>query len=271
MSYHRQFSPSRGDSCKDIIISQLRDEIHDLRLRDSEYEESLARIREIEIKMETLNHDKSFLERKRIETHEETDFTIKELKSDYEKSKTLTLTRTTDLKNLQNEKIQIANNRDSKGLSTEKFATQITDLKYHNSRNVTLLTELKKACMRRKDENISLDLRLSDLTRTSSTVAEENSTFEKDLLQTEQEILIARTHKSQSEKDKSYSLRDRDDSILRLSDISHQLKSTEDILRSINLDLRDIKYYNEASQQDLDQETHLYQAQLRKNSGLDLD
>jgi chromosome segregation ATPase len=215
MSYHRQFSPSRGDSCKDIIISQLRDEIHDLRLRDSEYEESLARIREIEIKMETLNHDKSFLERKRIETHEETDFTIKELKSDYEKSKTLTTTRTTDLKNLQNEKIRVASDLDSKAITTEKLATQIADLKYHNSRNVTLLTELKKSCMRRKDENTSLELRLSDIARTESLQTEENSTFEKDLLQTEQEILIARTHKSQSEKDKSYSLRDRDDSILR--------------------------------------------------------
>lgn len=271
MSYHRQFSPSRGDSCKDLIISQLRDEIHDLRVRDSEYEESLARIREIEIKMETLNHDKSFLERKRIESHEETEFTIKELKSEYEKAKSLTTTRQTELKNLQNEKIRVANDEDSKRLTNEKLSQEIADLKYHNSRNVTLLTELKKSCMRRKDENGSLEIRLTDVTRCNSDQTDENSIFEKDLLGTEQEILGARTKKSESEKEKSYLLRDRDDAILRLSDLNRQLNSTEDILRSIERDLRDIKYYNETHQQELDRELHDYNSQVRKNSGLELD
>ena len=52
-------SPSRAESNhKDLIIAQLRDEIRELQHRECEYHEALTRLRELEIKMDTLQEEK---------------------------------------------------------------------------------------------------------------------------------------------------------------------------------------------------------------------
>ena len=52
-------SPSRTQSChKDLVIKQLKDEIRDLQLRESDYHDGINRQRELELKLEVLKDEK---------------------------------------------------------------------------------------------------------------------------------------------------------------------------------------------------------------------
>jgi len=181
MAYHRHCSPSRNESNhKDLIVAQLRDEIRELQMRDSEYHDALARLRELEIKMETLQEEKLLLERKRVENEEETGMTIKDLKNEYERAKNSTYDRENELAHLQNEKKKVEDELDSKRISTSKYLKEIEEVKYKNNRNFINLSDLKKNCKRKEEENSHLQQRIDGINTDLAGLNNENNNCEKD-------------------------------------------------------------------------------------------
>ena len=164
MSYHRTCSPSKNESGhKDLIIAQLRDEIRELQLRESEYNEALDRLRELEHKMATLTEEKLILESKRLESQSENSQTIKDLNIEYQISKNLTQDRENELADLQDEKKRTEDELQSKRISTTKLLHEIEEVKYRNNRNVVNRSDLNKNCKRKEEENLGLQQRVDDL------------------------------------------------------------------------------------------------------------
>lgn len=83
MAYHYHCEPSRAESThKDLIIQQLREEISELNMRDSEYQEALIRLDEIERKVATAKTEKRVLEAQKNAYREEGYHTTAILKND---------------------------------------------------------------------------------------------------------------------------------------------------------------------------------------------
>ena len=163
-SYHRTCSPSKNESNhKDLIIAQLRDEIRELQLRETEHTEAIERLGELEIKMTSLTEEKQILERKRLETQQETSSTIKELNIEYQISKNMTYDRESELSDLQDQKRQTEDDLESKRISTSKLLKDMEEVKYRNNRNFVNLSDLEKNCKRKSEENNDLQLRIDDL------------------------------------------------------------------------------------------------------------
>jgi hypothetical protein len=83
MAYHYHREPSRSESThKDLIIQQLRAEISELSTRDTEYEEALYNLDEIERKIASAKTEKRVLEAQKNAYREEGYHTTAVLKNE---------------------------------------------------------------------------------------------------------------------------------------------------------------------------------------------
>jgi hypothetical protein len=191
MSYHRTCSPSKNESGhKDLIIAQLRDEIRELQLRESEYNEALERLRELEHKMATLTEEKLIIESKRLESQSENSQTIKDLNIEYQISKNLTQDRENELADLQDEKKRIEDELQSKRISTTKLLHEIEEVKYRNNRNFVNRSDLNKNCKRKEEENLGLQQRVDDLDASLRAQTDANIQNENDVKNFPYEIFL---------------------------------------------------------------------------------
>lgn len=92
-------------------------------------------MRELEIKIDTLQEEKINLERHRLLQKEEMAVTIRDLKSELEHSKHATKKYEDDIVNIQEQKKLIEDEVDFKKINTSKLQKNIDDIKYKNSRN----------------------------------------------------------------------------------------------------------------------------------------
>jgi hypothetical protein len=191
MSYHRTCSPSKNESGhKDLIIAQLRDEIRELQLRESEYNEALERLRELEHKMATLTEEKLIIESKRLESQSENSQTIKDLNIEYQISKNLTQDRENELADLQDEKKRTEDELQSKRISTTKLLHEMEEVKYRNNRNFVNRSDLNKNCKRKEEENLGLQQRVDDLDASLRAQTDANIQNENDVKNFPYEIFL---------------------------------------------------------------------------------
>jgi hypothetical protein len=182
MSYHRTCSPSKNESShKDLIIAQLRDEIRELQLRETEYNEAVERLRELEHKMATLTEEKLILESKRLESQSENSQIIKDLNIEYQISKNLTQDRENELADLQDEKKRTEDELQSKRISTTKLLHEIEEVKYRNNRNFVNRSDLNKNGKRKDEENLGLQQRVDDLDASLRAQTDQNAQNENDV------------------------------------------------------------------------------------------
>lgn len=272
MSFHRHCSPSRAESNhKDLIIAQLRDEIRELQHRECEYHEALTRLRELEIKMDTLQEEKANLERKRRDSKEETDFAINETRENFDRTKRLTADRELELSKLQNEKARIEEELDSKRISSSKMLKDMEDLKYSNSRNAMTFSDLRKNCKRKEDENCDQQQRIDGLSNDLVVSSSENTRVESDIQKIDSEVLVLRNDGNEGENEKNYLKREVDDQKLNITDVNRQINSQEGHVAALDRDIRHIRSLNQKYEREIEAESNAYQSQHRKNTELTHD
>ncbi len=173
-----------------MITGQLPEEVRELQMRESEFNEAVKRLRELELKMATLTEKKVIIGSKELESQSENSQTIKDLNIEYQISKNLTQDRENELADLQDEKKRTEDEHQSKRISTTKLLHEMEEVKYRNNRNFVNRSDLNKNCKRKEEENLGLQQRVDDLDASLRAQTDANIQNENDVKNFPYEIFL---------------------------------------------------------------------------------
>jgi chromosome segregation ATPase len=147
---------AKEDLKKDLVIAQLRDELHILRLRDMETSETNETCRNLELKVSTLRSEKDDLEHKKRIMTEENYKLLREFKSELDFTTKLTSQRTTDHNALLLEKKDITQRLSRLQSSTKNLSAEIDRLRSATQAATIKTSELVEASALKDQENSEL-------------------------------------------------------------------------------------------------------------------
>jgi len=211
--------------------------------------------------MEILLEEKLALERRRQELNMEIESAIRDLKSEFDKTKNQVSQREKELADLQNERRRVEEELEQKRLATSKLMKDIEEIKYRNHKFNINLSDLKKSCKRKVEESQDMQERIEGVQNELGGLNSDNNQLENMVMVTEDEVNITKSKKGDGDKERNFLTRERDEETLKLSEINRSINSVEGQIMALERDLYNSKYDKEIHDESL-----LYQNDLNKNS-----
>jgi len=265
-SYKKYFDPSQIESDqKDLIVSQLKAELFELRQNERDYNELHSKLNNLEHRYNLLQEEKTLNEREFKSRNELNLRTINNLKSDIDSLKQELNVLTADVQDLRFDNQNINDIVGNRSAEVAQLKAELADLTDGNNRLTLEKRDLEAQTGRVKSENREHNLELDELNHRIAEATERRNKFERLIreLEYENERLEKNNQELQRNQD---ALRLENRSKLDATKYNEQLYSeNRKQIIALEADLNDLRRMNEKTKAEISVNQKNQQAEYGKN------
>lgn len=265
-SYKKYFDPSQIESDqKDLIVSQLKAELFELRQNERDYNELHSKLNNLEHRYNLLQEEKTLNEREFKSRNELNLRTINNLKSDIDSLKQELNVLSADAQDLRFDNQNINDIVGNRSAEVAQLKAELADLTDSNNRLTLEKRDLEAQCSRVKSENREHNLELDELNHRIAEATERRNKFERLIRELEYEG--ERLEKSNQELQRNQdALRLEIRSKVDATKYNEQLYSeNRKQIIALEADLNDLRRMNEKTKNEITINQKNQQAEYGKN------
>jgi len=265
-SYKKYFDPAQVESDqKDLIISQLKAELFELRRNEKNYEELHAKLNNLEHRYNLLQEEKLMNERDYKNRQEVNSRTISNLKQDIDSLRNEYESASSDIHALRLENNGVNDIINSRNAEVQRLKIELTEVFEENNHLELEKRDLQTSVSKLRDENRQHSVKLDDSTQTASELTEKKARLEKYLKDLEYD-------RNRQEKQQIELTKNQDQLRLDIKNKNEAVRFAETTLNdnkkhilALESDISDLKRTNEKTKNEIQQAQKNQSAEFNQN------
>jgi len=268
-TYNRYFSPSQVESDqKDLLISQIKAEIFELKQNERDYLDLASQLRSIEHRYNLLQEEKLRAEADFKGRNDINFKTIANLKTDIDTLKSNIAEANIEYQELKAENQAIKDIAEQRDINIKKFKHEVAESLEQNDHLNQQRRTLESELLALKEEKRRLNAKIDNSAATLDEINYKNGELEKIMKELDYDKATLERQNAQlqgSIENTNSELRTREDN---LETVERQVADTQKTIASLEADIQDLERLNERTRSEAVQQQRSVQQEVSKNLDL---